>query len=135
MHIISIYPSYVNAILAGHKTMECRKSSIGLVKGDVLQLYATSPIKAILGQARVKDIHRGDPRELWDQFEHRTCVKEEDYFAYYANTDKAVLIALEDVQAYSRPIALSELRNVEPKFSPPQTARRLSEALVARCQA
>lgn len=135
MHIISIYPNYVQAILEGQKRVECRKSALGLVRGDLLQLYATAPVKAILGQARVLEVHRGSPEELWDQFEHRTCVKKDDYFAYYAGKAEAVLLALGEVQRYSRPVRLHDLRDTEPKFSPPQTARRLSSALQALCRA
>lgn len=135
MHIISIYPNYVNAILDGQKLVECRKTTLGLVRGDVLQLYATAPVKAILGQAQVLDVHRGTPEELWDQFEHRTCVRKDDYFAYYAGKKEAVLLALTDVRRYRNPVLLAELRGVESRFSPPQTARRLSDALQARCTA
>jgi predicted transcriptional regulator len=135
MHIISIYPQYVNAILDGQKLVECRKSALGLVRGDLLQLYATAPVKAILCQARVLDVHRGAPEELWEQFEHRTCVKKDDYFAYYAGKKEAVLLALTAVQRHAAPVLLDHLRGIEPRFSPPQTARRLSEALQALCTA
>ena len=135
MHLISIYPQYVNAILDGRKLVECRKSPIGLEPGDLLQLYATAPVKAILGQARVADVHRGTPEALWEQFEQHTCVTKDDYFAYYAGKAEATLLALTDVRRYCQPVALAGLREVEPRFSPPQTARRLSVELQALCAA
>lgn len=129
MHLISIHPQYVAAILSGAKTVECRKSAIGLSVGDTLMLYATAPIKAVLGRARVKDLHRDTPQRLWDQFQHRTCVTEADFFAYYANAPTATLIALADVEQFANPVALSALREAQPGFSPPQTARRLGDNL------
>lgn len=132
MHIISIYPAYVNAILDGRKTFECRKSSIGLRPGDMLALYATSPTKAILGQARVLALHRDTPAALWDKFRQFTAVTEVDYFSYYATSQEAVLIELENIVRLDSPISLSALRETEPRFSPPQTARKLSDALQSR---
>lgn len=131
MHLISIYPQYVNAILAGQKTFECRKSALGLVPGDLLQLYATAPVMAVLGQALVADVHRGTPEELWQQFQHRTGVREADYFDYYRGKNEAVLLALTQVRRHAEPITLARLRAVDARFSPPQTARRLGAALDA----
>ena len=129
MFLISIHPKYVTAILSGAKTVECRKSAIGLSIGDTLMLYATAPVKAVLGRARVKDIHRDTPQRLWDQFAHRTCVTKEDFFAYYANAATATLIALSEVEQFAKPVLLSVLRDTQPGFSPPQTARRLGDDL------
>jgi predicted transcriptional regulator len=131
MHLISIYPQYVSAILAGQKTVECRKSALGLSKGDLLQLYATAPVMAVLGQARVADVHRGTPEELWQQFQHRTGVREADYFGYYRGKKEAVLLRLTEVRRHPQPMTLAELRAADGRFSPPQTARRLAPALQA----
>lgn len=123
--LISIHPQYVQAILTGLKRVECRKSAIGLTPGDWLFLYATAPVKAILGTARVSALYRGSPAALWAEHQAKTCVRKEDFDAYYRAVGSAVLIGLTDVQATGRPIPLSELRELQPKFSPPQTARRL----------
>jgi predicted transcriptional regulator len=137
--LISIHPQYVRAILAGSKTVECRKSAIGLAPGDLLYLYATAPVKAILGTARVAELYKGTPAQLWADHQARTCVKKEDFDAYYAHAKSAVLIGLTDVKTVATPVPLSTLRELQAKFSPPQTARRLgpmfaslSRALTAR---
>jgi predicted transcriptional regulator len=126
--ILSIHPQYVTAILEGRKTVECRKSKIGLSVGTQVYLYATSPAKAITGQARVVAIHEGSPQAMWDAHQASACVLEEDFFAYYARADKAVLLALAEVETFPREVPLATLRALQPGFSPPQTARRLSAA-------
>lgn len=126
--LISIHPQYVRAILAGLKTVECRKSAIGLAPGDLLYLYATAPEKAILGTARVTSLYKGSPAELWSAHQAKTCVQKDDFDAYYANTKTAVLIGLTDVRPAAVAIPLSTLRELQAKFSPPQTARRLGAA-------
>lgn len=123
--IISIHPQYVRAILAGRKTVECRKSAIGLAPGDLLYLYATAPEKAILGTARVTELYKGVPAALWEKHQTRTCVRKEDFDEYYQQSESAVLIGLSDVQVAAVPVPLSALRALQAKFSPPQTARRL----------
>jgi predicted transcriptional regulator len=126
--LISIHPQYVAAILAGAKTVECRKSTVGLYPGAHLFLYATAPLKAIQGEARVAEIYQGTPEEMWDRHQDKTCVRKDDFFAYYQSAKKAVLLGLSDVRKYARPIALDTLRGLQPGFAPPQTARRLTRA-------
>lgn len=129
--LISIHPQYVSAILAGRKTVECRKSAIGLAPGALLYLYATAPVKAILGTARVTELYKGTPVELWGEHQAKTCVRKEDFDEYYAGASSAVLIGLTDVHSAPSPIPLSTLRVLQAKFSPPQTARRLGPAFAS----
>lgn len=126
--IISIHPQYVRAILSGQKTVECRKSSIGLAPGAQLYLYATHPVRAILGKARVSVLYEGTPAEMWNAHRDQACVTEADFFSYYRTAKKATLIALADVMTFPNPIPLATLREFQPKFPPPQTARRLTSA-------
>jgi predicted transcriptional regulator len=126
--IISIHPCYVSAILAGAKTVECRKSTIGLAAGAHVFLYATAPVKAIQGEARITQVLTGSPQQLWTEHREKTCVTEEDFFAYYRDAKQAVLLALEEVVTFRQPVALATLRELQPGFSPPQTARRLGPA-------
>jgi predicted transcriptional regulator len=129
--IISIHPQYVFAILSGAKTVECRKSAIGLLPGAFLYLYATAPVKAIQGHAYVTQIHEGSPGEMWELHRDKAGVKEEDFFSYYRSASKAVLLALANVVTYRRPVELATLRTLQPGFSPPQTARRLGPAFAS----
>lgn len=126
--ILSIHPQYVAAILEGRKKVECRKSTIGLSVGAQVYLYATAPVKAIRGQARVEAIYEGSPQTMWEAHQALACVREDEFFAYYARAAKAVLLALGDVVTFPREVPLSTLRTLQPGFSPPQTARRLSAA-------
>lgn len=129
--IISIHPQYVAAILSGAKTVECRKSTIGLAPGDTLFLYATHPVRAILGQARVAHVYEGSPSEMWALHQAKTCVTEADFFKYYQTAKKAVLLALADVVTFPTPVSLEILREFQPRFPPPQTARRLTAAFAS----
>lgn len=126
--IISIHPQYVRAILSGRKTVECRKSSIGLYPGARLYLYATHPVRAIQGQAHVAGVCEGTPDEMWLAHRDKTCVTEDDFFSYYRDAKKATLIMLADVVTFPCPVTLATLRKFQPRFPPPQTARRLTPA-------
>lgn len=127
-HLLSIHPRHVANILAGTKTVECRKSAIGLSPGTRLYLYATAPTKAILGEARVAELLVGPPAALWAAHHGKTGVTEAEYFAYCQDAEQAVLLSLTEVARCSRPASLALLRELQPGFSPPQTARRLGPA-------
>ena len=129
MFLISIHPQHVAAILDGLKTVECRKSAIGLSVGDTLMLYATAPSKAVLGRATVNDIYQGTPDELWRLHGARARVSEADFFRYYATASRATFISLANVEKFTPAVPLERLREVQPGFAPPQTARRLGADL------
>jgi predicted transcriptional regulator len=56
--ILSIKPTYANQILAGSKTIELRKSAMGLTAGDVVLVYSSAPEQRIAFWFRIKRLRR-----------------------------------------------------------------------------
>lgn len=129
--LISIHPRHAEAILSGTKTVECRKSGLGLSAGDLLFVYSTAPAMAVGGVAEVAAVRSGAPEEMWEAFGGRTGVSREEFMAYYAGAAKAFVVELAGVRRLESPVGLARIRAAQPGFAPPQTARRLSGAALA----
>jgi predicted transcriptional regulator len=118
---ISIKEKYVNQILDGSKRIELRKSRPSVDVGDYVIIYCTSPIKAIVGTARVENIVSYTPSEMWRLNSKILGINRKEYFEYYSKSDKAIGIVLSDVEKLSFSICLSLIKSQMPKFTPPQT--------------
>ena len=55
--IISIRPHYADRIFAGDKTLEIRKRGLPHLFGASAFVYATAPVKAIIGGFQIQSVH------------------------------------------------------------------------------
>lgn len=115
--LISIHPEYANAMFAGEKNIEFRKTNIPNDLEYVI-LYATSPIKQIVGYFKVHKIIKEQPQKLWEAFSKTSGTTEEFYFRYYHNIEYGLGLILERVCQFSKPFSL-ENAGFSPK--PPQS--------------
>lgn len=120
---ISIKKQYTDRILEGSKDIELRKVRPNIMPGDHVIIYCTSPVKAIVGIADVKEIICVSPSEMWKRHSRRLGIERSDYDSYFDGFDKAIGIVLSNVQELSCSICLSFIREQLPSFMPPQTYR------------
>jgi predicted transcriptional regulator len=117
--ILSIKPIYANQILTGTKTIELRKSSMGLTASDVVLVYSSAPEQRFAFWFR---IHRVEPlsvSEMWKRYEPVLGINHEDYAAYFGDLDTAVGLHVGEVHPLN-PIPLREIEKVVDGFVPPQ---------------
>lgn len=65
--LISIHPHHAEAILSGIKKVELRRVPIR-EEFEFLALYATAPVKGIVGFCRVSRVVSAPPSLLWEEF-------------------------------------------------------------------
>ena len=124
---ISVKPEFVEKIFNGSKTIELRKSAPNVKKDDVIIIYCTSPVMAVIGTCRVKDIISYKPTKLWNEYSNKFGIDRKRYFEYYEGKEVAVGIFLKDVKKINKAIPLSKLRSKFLNFHPPQTFRYFDE--------
>lgn len=120
---ISIREEYTARILEGKKKIELRKSRPNVVPGDHVIIYCTSPVKAIVGVAKVQEVIVHSPLTMWRLHSKKLGIKRKDYFDYYGDSNKAIGIVLSDVRKLGYTICLSLIKKQLPTFTPPQTYR------------
>ena len=123
--IISIHPTYANAILAGEKTIELRRRTPKLSSGMRLWIYATRPTAAVIGFVTVQQVARAHPRTIWQKHRDGTGVDHESFKAYFEGAQEAIAIMLQAAKRVG-PITVQQLRSVRDRFHPPQVMIKLT---------
>lgn len=120
MVLISIRPCFAQAILDGTKTVELRRQRLLAAPGSLALLYSSSPVKAIVGTARIDRIEQSSPLGLWMRVGDSAGVTRAQYDAYFEGSPRAVALHLCEVRRLEPPAPLAELRStigVEPAQS------------------
>ena len=118
---LSVHPGYANAILTGTKTVELRRRRPNILPGALAFVYATSPIKSVLGLFFVRQVISGTVDELWNRVHSECNVDRNAYDQYFNNSTQAHAIEIASTRAFAMPLTLDNLRQVWPKFRPPQS--------------
>ena len=119
---IAVKPEYANKLISGKKDIELRKMKPNVQPGDYVIIYASAPVKAVLGFGKVKTIIECTPKCLWESYSNRLGINEQSYLSYYDGYHKAIGIEFDMIKSVM-PIGLEELRRVDPNFQPPQIYR------------
>jgi predicted transcriptional regulator len=125
---MAIHPHYADAIVDGEKHVEFRKRPLA-ADIDTVVIYATAPIKRIVGEFTVDRTLIASPDELWDAVGSLGAIDEASYSAYYADSTMAAGIVVGTATRYSSPIPLEELH---PSPAVPQSFAYLPATHLAR---
>ncbi len=117
--ILSIKPVYANQILAGTKTIELRKTAMGLSAGDVILVYSSAPEQRIGFWVRVNEIETLPVDQMWQRHHERLGIGHEGYADYFSGTRSAVGFHIGEVHPLL-PVSLVEIQRLVPGFVPPQ---------------
>lgn len=124
--LLSIRPRFAAAILRGEKRYEFRKSRFARRSGRVL-LYATAPVRRIVGAFTVRSIVEDRPRELWTRCRDGAGIGRDELLGYFGERETGVAIEVGDVETFNPPVDPAQL---VPDFVPPQSFRYVDEAIV-----
>ncbi len=121
--IISIKPEYALKIISGEKTIELRrKFPVDHIQGGIAMIYASSPIKEIIGYAVIQSVEKLSIDKLWKKCGKKACVDKSFFYSYFDGVDAGFALKLE------KPVELIEplnIRRMEEEFllSAPQSFR------------
>jgi predicted transcriptional regulator len=127
--LLSIRPRYAQAILSGTKSAEIRRQRPAVHPGTLVIIYATKPVGALVGTARISDIAEGIPADIWEQHHDCTGVSKAEYDTYLSGAETAYLLFLRQVQRLEPLLTLEQIRSAA-TFQPPQSYRYLSQHML-----
>lgn len=117
--ILSIKPKYCEKIVNGEKKVEFRKRFFSDAdKINLVYMYATRPIKKIVGAFRIDSIEKGPPRDLWRKFKNISGISEDKFFGQFGSKKTIFAIKIKDVKPFNPPIDPNLL---SPNFTPPRS--------------
>lgn len=125
--LMSIRPEFAYAILSGEKTVEFRRRPIRASVTHVL-VYATSPVKAIVGWFAVDGIAVRRPAELWAEHGQSGAIDRHRFDLYFDGTEQGAAVMVGDVWELPDPVPLRRF-GLE---RPPQSYRYLSWSSLER---
>lgn len=106
--LLSIKPEYVDKIVAGKKKYEFRKFHCR-EDVDTIVIYATAPIKKVVGEVALLDIIEGDVEYVWHKTRGFGGIMKKDYKAYYKGRKAAIAYHLGKVTLYADLMELKDL--------------------------
>jgi predicted transcriptional regulator len=129
--LLSVRPHYAQAILNGTKTAEVRRQRPAVRPGTLVIIYATKPVGALVGTARISAVSYGSPASMWEQHHESTGISRVEYDAYLDGAETAHLLFLRRIQRLEPLLTLEQIRAAT-TFQPPQSYRYLNEHMLHR---
>ena len=105
--IMSINPMHAEKILAGTKRYEFRKIRCKK-RVDVIVIYATAPIKKVLGEVEMRGVIEDLPQAVWEKTKTAAGIDVSFFNRYYQGRNKAVAYELGDMSIFVKPKNLSD---------------------------
>jgi predicted transcriptional regulator len=110
--LFSIKPNYAEKILDGRKTVELRrKFTQSAVVGSLAFIYSTSPVRELVGYARIGDVRRMPVGEIWRQYRDEAGIAKADFDAYFEGRSDGYVIVLEEPTRLSNSVPIADLRS------------------------
>jgi predicted transcriptional regulator len=120
--LLSLRPRFADAILSGTKTVELRRRPINAQPHTPIILYASSPTMAIVGTARLGEVHAHTPAAAWKKHRKSLGLSRAEFDAYLDGSPYAYVLLLQRICVLNEPLSLRSLRQ-EGAFQPPQSFR------------
>lgn len=106
--LLSIKPEFVEKIFAGTKKYEFRKSLFKKSGVRYVVIYASAPVKRVVGEFEIDDILSDDVDVLWRRTQKYSGISETFYQSYFHNRKIANAIQIGHIKKYDRARSLSE---------------------------
>ena len=130
--LLSIRPEYAKMIFEGRKRVELRRVRPSVKCGDLVLVYVSSPVKALVGFCEVIRVLEGLPSELWIQVRDTVGITRREFDVYYSGKAVGFGIVFRKTWTLPRPIKLPLLRRIWSHFHPPQGYQYLRISRVKR---
>ena len=102
--ILSIRPTFCQAIFNGSKVYEYRKRVFKHSDMDKVYIYASKPISKIVGYFTIKRIIDDTPSMVWNITHEQCGISKKQFFDYFKAHDVAHAIEIDEVVKLDTPI-------------------------------
>jgi predicted transcriptional regulator len=121
--LLSIRPEFALKIFNGSKGYEYRRTIFKNQEVSRVIVYASDPIKRIIGEFEIEDILHDELQVLWVKTKNHAGISEKRFFEYFANKSKGYAIKVKTTTMYDDPLPLNSFK----VSSPPQSFMYLGQ--------
>ena len=107
--LLSIKPEYASKIFGGTKKYEYRRAIFKRDDVTTIVVYASHPIRKVIGEFDIEEIIYDDPLELWARTNEQSGITKKKFLDYFAKKAKGFAIKVKATRAYDTPISLNKL--------------------------
>jgi len=115
--LLSIKPEFALKIFEGSKKFEYRRTIFRRIGVTTIVVYASNPIKKVIGEFEIEGIIQEEPQSLWEKTGQQGGISKERFLNYFGDKTKGYAIKVRDARMYDAPVPLNKLMVV----SPPQS--------------
>ncbi|NLG65878.1 MAG: RNA-binding protein [Actinobacteria bacterium] len=124
--LLPIKPRYATQIMDGGKRVEFRRRSFSRAPEWVV-VYASAPVKRVVGAFRVGSIDAGSPADLWERYGDVGGIDLASFRAYFAGRESGVALLVDAVHALATPLALAD---IDDGLRPPQSHQYVEPGII-----
>lgn len=106
--LLSIKPEYADKIFLGVKKYEFRKTIFRDKNVKTVVVYASSPVKKVIGEFSIDSILSGTPSDIWRTTSSLSGITQDSFCEYYANRETAFAIKIGNTKRYRKERNLSD---------------------------
>ncbi len=115
--VLSIKPEFANKIFDGTKKYEFRKAIFKNEKIKTVIVYASSPVKRVIGEFEIEKIINHDIDTLWALTQQYSGISKDYFYQYFADRELGYAIKIKSIKKYRRSKCLLEDFNLLPPQS------------------
>jgi predicted transcriptional regulator len=107
--LLSIRPEFAKRIFDGSKRYEYRRVIFKQDEVTTVVVYASDPVRQVIGEFDLAGIVCGEPRALWAKTGEDGGIAEDQFLRYFENRTKGYAIGIGETRLYPLPVCLDEL--------------------------
>lgn len=115
--LMSIKPKDAMNIFEGVKKFELRRKVFKKSKCDKVIVYASRPLRKIIGEFEVEDIIKAPIAQLWELTKNYSCVEKKRFYDYFDGLSEGYAIKVKNYKKYKQPFDLIDIYNGRPPQS------------------
>jgi predicted transcriptional regulator len=115
--LLSIKPEFAERIFDGSKKYEFRKVIFKNQEIKTIVVYASAPIKKVIGEFEIDSIINDYLEDLWEKTKQSAGIDEDFFYKYFAGCEMGYAIKVKKIKKYKKPLCLKK----DYKLLPPQS--------------
>lgn len=115
--LLSIKPEFTEMIFNGSKKFEFRRSIFKNKNIKTVVVYASSPVKRVIGEFEIESVLYDEINSLWQRTQKYAGIDENYFFDYFSDKQRGYAIEIKKTSKYNTPLLLKENFNMVPPQS------------------
>ena len=115
--LLSIKPKFAFKIFNGVKLYEYRKAIFRNSNVSKIIVYASSPVKKVIGEFEIENIIYDELDRLWELTSDLSGISEDYFYDYFSSKNKGYAIKVKNTKLYKSPFELERTFKIRPPQS------------------